>query len=198
MAGFSVVRRLSVPSEFPHSTASLSGFTVARQLSGPKSGITFGFIGASHTSGMTPAYQQNSEDFIVFTPIIRRGSCIDTGTFCNNKAYYGGAFPCRTPQSVTVVFFRLSPKSVRGCHRTLNETPQPTEGKSHWPRQLLQRQTGTQRSRLSVIILSQALKHVKQMLVSKRAYNPYTKLAQKISNQTQKGNRWQCFSCNHW
>lgn len=128
MAGFSVVRRLSVPSEFPHSTASLSGFTVARQLSGPKSGITFGFIGASHTSGMTPAYQQNSEDFIVFTPIIRRGSCIDTGTFCNNKAYYGGAFLCRTPQSVTVVFFRLAPKPICGCHQNPKYVRRALEG----------------------------------------------------------------------
>lgn len=29
-----------------------------------------------------------------------------------------------------VVFFQLSPKSVRGCHQTLNETPQLTEGNS--------------------------------------------------------------------
>ena len=28
-----------------------------------------------------------------------------------------------------MVFFQLSPESVRGYHQTLNETPQPTEGK---------------------------------------------------------------------
>lgn len=68
MTGFSVVRRLSAPSRISCSAASLSGFSVARQLSGPKSGIDFGFIGASHTSGMTPAYQLKQWRFCPLHP----------------------------------------------------------------------------------------------------------------------------------